>query len=85
MINQEIYDIDDAAYGWFLASAGRKWKEFKSTIKEHYFDEKLTSEELKSKVGDRVDDDGWNFLEDYWMSPESDVRKKEYKPDFCIA
>lgn len=75
MVHQEIYDIDDAAFNWFLASAGRKWKEFKATLKEQYFNEKLTNEELKTKVGDRVDDDAWNFLTEYWMSPNFDVRK----------
>eukprot|EP00267_Zea_mays_P051318 XP_020404245.1 uncharacterized protein LOC103649371 isoform X1 [Zea mays] len=71
---KEIYDIDAAAFNWFLASAGRKWKEFKATLKEQYFNEKLTNEELKTKVGDRVDDDAWNFLTEYWMSPNFDAR-----------
>lgn len=68
-----IYDIDDAAFNWFLLTAGKKWKEFKATLKEKYFDDKLTDEELKIKVGDRVTDNDWDFLIGYWKSPKSDV------------
>ncbi|WVZ49389.1 hypothetical protein U9M48_000755, partial [Paspalum notatum var. saurae] len=51
---KEKYDIDDAAFNWFLASAGKKWEEFKATLKGQYFNENLTNEELKTKVGDRA-------------------------------
>jgi len=59
---------------WFLITAARKWKEFKATLKEQYFDENLTDEELKKRHGDRVNDEDWNFLVNYWKSAESDVR-----------
>nr|XP_034574278.1 uncharacterized protein LOC117838379 [Setaria viridis] len=69
-----IYDIDDAAYNWFMDTAGRKWKEFKSTLKELYFSGKLSDEELKEKHADRVNAAEWNFLIDYWMTPECQNR-----------
>ena len=71
--NQEVYDIDDAAFNWFLGTAGMKWKEFKSTVKKQFFDEKISDEELRAKHRDRVNDDDWKFLSNYWRSPESEV------------
>jgi len=49
----------------FLITAARKWKEFKAALKEQYFDENLTDEELKKRHGDRVNDEDWNFLVNY--------------------
>lgn len=54
---QRIYDIDAAGFNWFVNTAGKNWKEFKATLKEHYFDDKLTDEELKKKHGDRVNEE----------------------------
>ena len=73
MKKQKFYDIDAAAKNWFLITAARKWKEFKATLKEQYFDENLTDEELKKRHGDRVNDEDWKFLVNYWKSPECDV------------
>lgn len=70
---KKFYDIDAAAKNWFLRTAAKKWKEFKATLKEQYFDENLTDEELKKRHGDRVNDEDWNFLVDYWKSPECDA------------
>lgn len=73
MKKQKFYDIDDAGKNWFLITAARKWKEFKATLKEQYFDENLIDEELKKRHDDRVNDEDWNFLVNYWKSPECDV------------
>ena len=73
MKKQKFYDIDDAGKNWFLITAARKWKEFKATLKEQYFDENLTDEELKKRHSDRVNDEDRNFLVNYWKSPECDV------------
>ena len=32
---------------WVLNTAGKKWKELKANLKKHYFDDKLTDEQLK--------------------------------------
>ncbi|XP_066320383.1 uncharacterized protein [Miscanthus floridulus] len=61
-LRAKFYDIDDAGKNWFLITAARKWKEFKATLKEQYFDENLTDEELMKRHGDRVNDEDWNFL-----------------------
>jgi hypothetical protein len=58
-----------------MATAGVKWREFKAELKRKFFDETLTDEELKSRNGDRVNAADWNFLIDYWRSPDSQVKK----------
>lgn len=55
-----------------MGTAGKKWKEFKSTLKKKYFDDNYTIDELK-ELYERVNDDDWEFLASYWMSPESEV------------
>lgn len=70
---QEIFDIDDEAFPWFLNNAAKKWKEFKSTLKKQFFDEKLTLEQLKKIHGERLNDDDWKELIKYWASEESQV------------
>jgi len=74
MKNQARYDVDDAAFKWFMDTAGKKWKEWKSTLKKLYFSGKLTDEELKKKHADRVNSAEWKFLIDYWMTPQCQVR-----------
>ena len=55
-------------------TCGLKWKEFKSTLKKHYFDETITDAQLKAMYADRVTDADWAFLSNYWKSPASEVR-----------
>ncbi|KAF0913553.1 hypothetical protein E2562_023290 [Oryza meyeriana var. granulata] len=73
---KSIYEIDDAAFNWFLNSCARKWKEFKATLKEQFFYDKLTDEELKKIHRERVNDADWKFLTDYWSSLECEARTK---------
>ena len=74
MTNQEIYDVSEDAFNWFMTTCGLKWKEFKSTLKKHYFDETITDAQLKAMYADRVTDADWAFLSNYWKSPASEVR-----------
>jgi len=74
-----IYDIDDAAFDWFMSTCGKKWKEFKAKLKALYFSGKLTDDEIKEKNGERINDADWNFLINYWKSPESERRTKRAK------
>ena len=74
MTNKTFYDLDDSAFNWVIATASRKWKEYKSTLKELYFDPTLTDDELLSRRDTRVNDDDWKYLIDYWRSPEHEVR-----------
>ena len=80
--NQKIFDVDDAAFNWFLTTAGRKWKDFKSTLKAQYFNENLTEEDMKNKHSGRVSDEDWKFLSEYWVSPECEGKTK--KPNLVV-
>ncbi|XP_066326002.1 uncharacterized protein [Miscanthus floridulus] len=70
---KEIYDIDDEAFPWFLNAAAKKWKEFKSNLKKQFFYDKLTEQQLRKIHGERLNDDDWNKLKEYWASEESEV------------
>ncbi|XP_021306476.1 uncharacterized protein LOC110431621 [Sorghum bicolor] len=48
---QKRFDIDDKAMEWVISSAGAKWKQFKAKLKENFFDETKTDEELKNLHG----------------------------------
>ncbi|CAN6290405.1 unnamed protein product [Urochloa humidicola] len=74
-----IYEVDDAAYNWFMDTSARKWKEFKSTLKKLYFTGKLSYEELLEKHADRVQAADWDFLIDYWMTPDCENQTKVCK------
>ena len=80
--NQKIFDVDDDAFNWFLTTAGRKWKDFKSTLKAQYFNENLTEEDMKNKHSGRVSDEDLNFLSKYWVSPECEGKTK--KPNLVV-
>jgi hypothetical protein len=56
-----------------MDSAERKWKNFKSTLKHHFFDESISYADLKARHKGRVNDDDWKFLTEYWRSSESEV------------
>jgi hypothetical protein len=71
---QKRFDIDDKAMEWVISSAGAKWKQFKAKLKENFFDETKTDEELKNLHGHRIDDHKFDSLLKYWRSPESQVR-----------
>jgi len=46
---------------------------FKSYLKKQYFDGKLTEEQIRKIHGERLNDDDWNKLKEYWASEESEV------------
>jgi len=56
-----------------LGSAAKKWKGFKSYLKKQYFDVKLTEEQIRKIHGERLNDDDWKKLKEYWASEESEV------------
>ena len=71
--NQEVYDIGDAAFKWFMTTCGLKWKGFKAELKEKFFDETLTDKELMARNGARVNPNDWKYLINFWRSDESKV------------
>uniref|UniRef100_A0A0A9B0I4 Transposase Tnp1/En/Spm-like domain-containing protein n=1 Tax=Arundo donax TaxID=35708 RepID=A0A0A9B0I4_ARUDO len=57
-----------------MRTAGRKWKEFKATLKWLYFNVELCDEEVTESQDNRVNDADWKTLMDYWRSPKSQAR-----------
>ena len=48
MCVQSYFEVDEAAFDYFMAAAAKKWREFKSDLKEK-FDATLTDEELMER------------------------------------
>ncbi|XP_025795604.1 uncharacterized protein LOC112875826 isoform X5 [Panicum hallii] len=76
---KKYYDIDDDALNWFMCAAWTKWKQFKSEIKDKYFDPEVTLEEIPECPDKRVNDDTWQSVYEYWMSSVSKERSKTAK------
>ena len=54
-----------------MNAAAKKWKDFISNLKKQFFDDKLTEQQLRKIHGERLNDDDWNDLKEYWASKES--------------
>jgi hypothetical protein len=65
---KSYFDIGDAALNWAMHTTGRKWKEFKATIKQLYFNPELTIDEVGKCPNKRVSDADWKFLYNYWLT-----------------
>jgi len=63
---------------WFLRDAAKKWKGFKSYLKKKYLDAKLTEQEIRKIYGERLNDDDWKKLKEYWASEECEVSTTKY-------
>lgn len=73
MLKQEYYEVDESGIDYVITSAAKKWREFKADLKNKYFDETLSFEELIAKRDERVKESDWEWLITYWMSPEAEV------------
>jgi hypothetical protein len=71
---KQYFDVDDAAIHWFLRSAHMKWKQFKTDLKDQYFNPDLTLEEIPECPDERINDDDWQSIYKYWLSSEFQVR-----------
>ncbi|XP_020407839.1 uncharacterized protein [Zea mays] len=70
---KEYYEVDESGIDYVITSAAKKWREFKADLKNKYFDETLSFEELIAKRDERVKESDWERLITYWMSPEAEV------------
>ena len=75
MCVQSYFEVDEAAFDYFMTAAVKEWREFKSDLKEK-FDATLTDEELMERRDERIQKDDWIQLIDQWRKPESEVRHK---------
>jgi hypothetical protein len=60
-----LSSIGDAALNWAMRTAGRKWKEFKATIKGLYLNPEFTIDEVGECPDKRFSDADWKFLYNY--------------------
>eukprot|EP00267_Zea_mays_P041640 XP_020393558.1 uncharacterized protein LOC103628135 [Zea mays] len=73
------YDVDDAALNWVMRTSGKKWKQFKASIKQRYFNPELSIKEIPECPDKRVNDDDWHSMYNYWMSSEFRDRSEKAK------
>ncbi|XP_008652573.1 uncharacterized protein [Zea mays] len=73
------YDVDAAALNWVMRTAGKKWKQFKASIKQRYFNPELSIKEIPECPDKRVNDDDWHSMYNYWMSSEFQDRSEKAK------
>jgi len=76
---KEYYEMDESGIDYVITSAAKKWREFKADLKNKYFDETLSFEELIAKRDERVKESDWEWLITYWMSPEAEVHSNRGK------
>ena len=65
--------MDDELKDWVWGTAHKKWRDFKSYLKEKYFEEEKTDEDLHACRDDRVTIDDWEWLITFWRGEEFQV------------
>jgi hypothetical protein len=51
-----------------------KWKQFKTDLKDQYFNPDFTSEEIPECPDERINNDDWRSIYKYWLSSAFQVR-----------
>ncbi|XP_040382235.1 uncharacterized protein LOC107304641 [Oryza brachyantha] len=74
-----VYEMDERLENYSLATAGKKWKDYKADLKKTHFNETKTVEELIAACDDRVQPENWVWLVDHWLSPEAKARSMRGK------
>ncbi|KAF0895702.1 hypothetical protein E2562_014321, partial [Oryza meyeriana var. granulata] len=64
------YEVDQSIFYFVMATAAKKWRDFK-VLKKNLFDPPLSDEELIARREERVNDDDWECLINYWRSKKS--------------
>jgi hypothetical protein len=77
--------VDAAAKKWFMDTAAKKWKDYKADLKNKYFDETLTDEQMKERLKNILNVDDINGLIDFWRSPECQVMNNSYESLFSVT
>jgi hypothetical protein len=77
--------MDEAIKKWFMDMAAKKWKDYKTNLKEKFFDEILTNEQMKERLKNKLNDDDINDIIEFWRSPECQVRNSSYESLFSIT
>ncbi|XP_058080827.1 uncharacterized protein LOC131228995 isoform X2 [Magnolia sinica] len=70
------FEFDADAKKWVLQSIGRKWKDWKGELKKLYYSPHETDEERLANLDERVKEDQWKALIQFWNSKEGNARSK---------
>jgi len=70
--------MDEALKKWFIDTIAKKWKDYKTHLKEKYFDETLTDEKMKERLKNILNVDDINGLIEFWRSAECQVSSSSY-------
>uniref|UniRef100_J3N806 Transposase Tnp1/En/Spm-like domain-containing protein n=1 Tax=Oryza brachyantha TaxID=4533 RepID=J3N806_ORYBR len=70
------YEVDQGVLNFVMATAAKKWRDFKGDLKKNLFDPTLSDEELIARRDERVNDDDWEWLISFWRSEKSKTRSK---------
>ncbi|XP_051221851.2 uncharacterized protein [Lolium perenne] len=76
---RKFYVVDDELKDWVWGTAHKKWRDFKSDLKEKHFKEEKTEEELLACRDDRVTIEDWQWLVTRWRSEEFKKRSDQGK------
>jgi hypothetical protein len=66
-----------------VKNLGKKWKSWKSILKQKHFDAHETEEERLADRNPRVLEEQWRFLVEYWSTEKAQVVHTVYF--LCIA
>ncbi|KAM0906362.1 hypothetical protein ACQ4PT_016788 [Festuca glaucescens] len=67
-IVNKYFNIDPLCKDWVMRSAGKKWRDFKSTLKKVFFDPELSTEEnIANGYKGKIPTSDWEALCDYWI------------------
>ncbi|XP_058114063.1 uncharacterized protein LOC131256957 [Magnolia sinica] len=70
------FEFNADAKKWVLQSIGRKWKDWKGELKKLYYSPHETDEERLANLDERVKEDQWKTLIQFWNSKEGKARSK---------
>ncbi|XP_034603069.1 uncharacterized protein [Setaria viridis] len=73
------FDIAPVGELWIVKSLGRKWKSWKSILKQKHFDTHETEEERLADRNPRVLEEQWRFLVAYWSTEKAQAASARNK------
>lgn len=65
--------MDESVRKWFIDTAAKKWKDYKTHLKEKFFDETLTDEQMEERLKNILNVEDISGLIKFWRSPECQV------------
>ncbi|XP_058067564.1 uncharacterized protein LOC131216938 isoform X4 [Magnolia sinica] len=70
------FEFDGNAKAWVLKSIGKKWREWKGELKKLHYSSHEIDEERLADLDERVQEDQWKILVQFWNSEEGKARSK---------